>query len=195
MIIAKRSGISFEEFLNSRIFSPAGIQSARFGDSRDVFANGVTVYTRATPAPDRFHSIPLKPFVNRADDPLFHADLLYPAYTHASAGLYMTATDLAKLDSALQSFKLLKKAFLQQMWTPFRLKDGSLGDFTAGWQYDDLNGHRLVGHIGAGMAVYSSLIDDHFTLILLTNVQETKMWDLSQGILQIYVPGIVGASK
>jgi CubicO group peptidase (beta-lactamase class C family)/transposase len=195
MIIANRSGMSFEEFLNRRIFTPSGIQSARFGDSRDIFTNGVTVYTRATPAPDRFHSIPLKPFVNRANDPLFHADLLYPAYTHASAGLYMTAPDLAKLDSALWGGKLLKEKFLQQMWTPFRLKDGSLGDFTAGWQHDVLNGHRLVGHIGAGMAVYSSLIDDHFTLILLTNVQETKVWDLSQGILQIYVPGIVGASK
>ena len=77
------------------------------------------------------------------------------------------------------------------MWKPFRLNDGSLGDFTAGWQYDDLNGHRLVAHIGAGMAVYSSLIDDHVTLILLTNVQETKVWDLSQGILQLNVPGIL----
>lgn len=41
------------------------------------------------------------------------------------------------------------------------------------------------------LAVYSSLIDDHVTLILLTNVQETKVWDLSQGILQLYVPGIL----
>ena len=191
MIIEKKSGMSFEEFLNSRIFVPAGIHSARFGDSRDIFPHGVSVYTRASPAPDRFHSIPLKPFVNRATDPLFHSELLYPAYTRASAGLYMTAQDLAKLDSALQRGHLLNETLLQQMWKPFQLNDGSLGDFTAGWQYDNWNGHRFVGHIGAGMAVYSSLIDDHVTLILLTNVQETEVWDLSQGILQLYVPGIL----
>jgi len=190
MIIERKSGMAFEDFLTKRIFGPAGISSAQFGDSRNVFIRGVTVYTRATPAADRFHSVPLKPFVNRADDPLFHSDLLFPAYAHASAGLYMTGPDLAKLDSVLHQKHLLNDTLLREMWQPFRLNDGSLGDFTAGWQYDDWNGHRVVGHIGAGMAAYVSLVDDHVTLVLLTNVQETKVWDLSRQILHFYVPSV-----
>ena len=188
-IVEKVSGITFEEFLRQRIFVPAGISSARYGDSRDIFPKGVSVYTHAKPAADRFHSIPLKPFVNRATDPLFHSDLLFPDYTQASAGLYMSAPDLAKLDTVLHR-GLLKKSLLQQMWTPFRLKDGSLGGFTSGWQYDEWNGHPVVGHVGAGMAAYTSLLDDGVTVVLLTNVQETRVWDLSRGLLQLYVPGV-----
>jgi len=190
MVIEKKSAMDFEEFLTRRIFEPLGIASARFGDSRDVIPNGVTVYTRAKPAPDRFHSIPLKPFENHSDDALFHSQLLFMAYSHASAGLNMTAPDLAKFDSALYRGTLLQYPALVQMWTPFRLNNGSLADFTAGWQFDELNGHKIVSHIGAGMAQYSSLVDDHVSLILLTNVQETKVRELSLGILQIYVPAI-----
>jgi len=102
----------------------------------------------------------------------------------------MTATDLAKLDAALQRRQILRSNFLDQMWQPYRLANGSLGDFTAGWQYDDWNGHRVVGHIGAGMAAYSSLIKERVTLILLTNVQETKVWDLSREVLSLYVPSV-----
>jgi CubicO group peptidase (beta-lactamase class C family) len=189
IIVEKVSGTKFSEFLKNRIFVPAGISSARYGDSRDIFPKGVSVYTRANPAPDRFHSIPLKPFVNRATDPLFHSDLLFPSYTRASAGLYMTTPDLARLDTALRR-GLLNAASLHQMWMPFKLKNGSLGDFTAGWQYDDWNGHRVVGHIGAGMAAYTSLVDERVTLVLLTNVQETKVWDISRGLLDLYVPGV-----
>jgi CubicO group peptidase (beta-lactamase class C family) len=190
MIVEKESGMGFEEFLTKRIFDPLGMRSAVFGDSRDVFPNGVTVYTRAKPEQDRFHSIPLNPFENHKDDALFHSQLLFFAYTHASAGLNMTAPDLAKFDAASYRGNLLNQTALLQMWTPFRLNDGKLGDFTAGWEFDDLNGHRMVSHIGAGMAQYSLLVDDHISLILLTNVQETKVWDLSVGILQIYVPAI-----
>jgi CubicO group peptidase (beta-lactamase class C family) len=189
IIVEKVSGMKFSDFLNGRIFAPAGITSARYGDSRDILPQGVSVYTRADPAPDRFHSIPLRPFVNRATDPLFHSDLFFPSYTRASAGLNMTAPDLARLDTALHR-GLLSTALLRQMWMPYKLKNGSLGDFTAGWQYDDWNGHRVVGHIGAGMAAYTSLVDDHVTLVLLTNVQETKVWDISRGLLHLYVPGV-----
>lgn len=114
MIVEKKSGMKFDEFLSRRIFVPAGITSARYGDSRDIFPLGVPVYTRAKPAADRFHSIPLKPFVNQASDPLFHSDLLFPQYTKASAGLEMTATDLAKLDTALHR-GLLSTTLLRQM--------------------------------------------------------------------------------
>lgn len=190
MVIEKESGMPLEEFLARRIFVPLGMQSARFGDSRDVFPNGVTLYTRAIPAQDRFHSIPLKPFVNHKDDPLFHSELLFLPYSHASAGLNMTSSDLAKFDAALRRGSLLNQATLQQMWAPFRLNNGEVGDFTAGWQYADLNGHKIVSHIGAGMAQYSTLVDDHLTLILLTNVQETRVRDLSIGILGLYVPAI-----
>jgi len=188
--IERVSGLSFDEFLKTRIFVPTEITTARFGDSRDVFPRQMSVYTRAAPAADRFHSIPLRPFVNRADDVLSHSQLLFPAYTHASAGLNMTAADLSHLDSALRSGMLLEPKLLQRMWTPIHLADGSLGDFTAGWQRDEWSGHRVVGHIGAGMAAFIALPDDGYTLVLLTNVQETKIWDLGRRILQLYVPAV-----
>ena len=192
MIVEQASATTFATFLQREIFVPAGITSARFGDSREIVPRGVSVYTRAKPTPDRLHSTPLDPFVNREDDPLFHAALLYPSYAHASAGLSMTGPDLARLDSLLRGGTLLSDQTVQKMWEPTRLRDGSRGDFTAGWQYITWNDQHVVGHIGAGMSVYASLVDHGVTLVLLTNVQETRMWDLARGMLSLYVPEVQG---
>jgi CubicO group peptidase (beta-lactamase class C family) len=86
-IIEKISGVSYPEFLKQRIFSPLGITSAFFGDSRDVVPHFVTVYTRALPAADRLHSEPIVPFVNNPDDPLFHSMLLFASNTYGGDGL------------------------------------------------------------------------------------------------------------
>jgi CubicO group peptidase (beta-lactamase class C family) len=191
-IVERVSTTTFATFLQREIFVPAGITSARFADSREIVPRGVPVYTRARPTPDRFHSTPLDPFVNREDDPLFHSALLYPSYTEASAGLCMTGPDLARLDSLLRSGTLLSDEMVQTMWEPIRLRDGSRGDFTAGWQYTNWNDHQVVGHIGAGMSVYASLVAHGMTLVLLTNVQETRVWDLARGMLSLYVPDLQG---
>lgn len=190
MIVERLSATTFETFLQREIFAPAGIATARFGDFREIVPRGVPVYTRAKPTPDRFHSTPLDPFVNQADDPLFHAALLYPAFTRASAGLSMTGPDLARLDVLLRAGTVLSDEMVERMWEPIRLRDGSLGDFTAGWQHLNWNSHRVVGHIGAGMSVYASLVDHGVTLVLLTNVQETTVWDLARDMLSMYVPEV-----
>jgi CubicO group peptidase (beta-lactamase class C family) len=189
MIIEKESGMQFEEYLARRIFRPLGMKSTRFGDSRDIIPGCVAVYTRAFPTEDRFHSRPQSPWVNTKDDKLFRSNMpLYPEYQHAGAGLNMTATDLAKFDAALYQGRLLNQAMLKAMWTPFRLNNGKLGNFTAGWMTDQENG--LIYHVGAGMAQYSTLVARRLSLILLTNVQETKVKELSLGILKRYVPDL-----
>jgi CubicO group peptidase (beta-lactamase class C family) len=171
MIIEKESGMPFEPYLSSRIFRPLGMNSAQFGDSRDVIPHRVTAYTKR-------------------DDKLRHTQLIYTGYGHAGAGLNMTALDLAKFDAALYGERLLNQTRLKEMWTPYRLNNGKLGEFSAGWMTDPVNGHTMVYHIGAGMAQYSSLVDERISLILLTNMQATKVKELSLGILKCYVPDI-----
>jgi CubicO group peptidase (beta-lactamase class C family) len=190
MIIEKESGMPFEQFLSSRIFQPLGMKSAQFGDSRDVIPHSVSVYTRNVPAKDRFHSEVRLRWENKKDDKLYHSQLLFAEFRHAGAGLNMTALDLGKFDAALYEGRLLNQTRLKEMWTPYRLNNGKLGDFSAGWMTDPVNGHRMVYHIGAGMAQYSSLVDKRISLIVLTNVQSTKVKELSLGILKCYVPDI-----
>jgi D-alanyl-D-alanine carboxypeptidase len=185
MILEKTTGTTLPSFLERRIFAPLGMQSARFGDSREVIPHRVSVYTRASPAPDRFHSIPQHPWVNTPTDRLFHSQLLFADYMSASAGLNMTGGDLAKFDAALHHGALLRPHWLEQMWATRYLKSGRPGDFTAGWMTGEVKGKRVVYHIGAGMAQYSTVPDDGLSLILLTNVQETKVWELSVGILDV----------
>ena len=185
-IIEKISGVSYAEFLKQRIFSPLGISSAAFGDSRDVIPHSVTVYTRAVPAADRLHSEPIVPFVNKPDDPLFHSMLLFANYTYAGDGLNMTAQDLAKFDSALTQGKLLRPDILKKMWTPYKLRSGAIGDFSAGWMTEEFSGHQIFFHIGAGMAQYSVVPDSGLSVILLTNIQATKVNEISLGVLQYF---------
>jgi len=185
-IIERMSGVSYPEFLKQCIFSPLGITSVFFGDSRDVVPHSVTVYTRAVPAADRLHSEPIVPFVNKPDDPLFHSMLLFASYTYAGDGVNMTAQDLARFDSALTRGKLLRPDLLKKMWTPYKLRSGAIGDFSAGWMTEEFGGHQVFFHIGAGMAQYLVVPDSGLSVILLTNIQATKVNEISLGVLQYF---------
>jgi CubicO group peptidase (beta-lactamase class C family) len=61
--------------------------------------------------------------------------------TTADGSLYLTVLDLAKWDAALYTEKLLKKASLDEMWTPIRLNNGKTEKYGFGWRPDEVRGH------------------------------------------------------
>ena len=62
--------------------------------------------------------------------------------TTADGALYFTVYDLAKWDAALYSEKLLRRASLDQMWTPVKLNDGSTKNYGFGWGLAEVQGHH-----------------------------------------------------
>jgi len=193
MIVEKLSGMSLEEFLGRRIFTPLGMASARFGDSLDIIPNRVALYMNFTPQADRFH-VKRQPNGNGLPSPdgklWNNINFLYPQYQHGGVGLNMSAGDLAAFDVALRNGGVLNRQTLELMWTPFRLNNGRDGEFAGGWDTDVLNGHRVVFHIGAGMVEYAHLLDPDLTVILFTNNQGFNPYRMTIDVMRFFVPEV-----
>jgi CubicO group peptidase (beta-lactamase class C family) len=193
MMVERASGMPLEEFLNKRIFVPLGMTSARFGDSLDIVPKRVALYMNFIPQADRFH-VERQPNGNGLASPdgklWNNINFLYPEYQHGGVALNMNAKDLATFDMALNNGQVLDRRTLDLMWTPFRLNNGRYAEFAGGWDTDDLNGHRLIFHIGAGMVEYARLADVGLTVIILTNNQGFNPYRLTIGIMRFFTPAL-----
>jgi CubicO group peptidase (beta-lactamase class C family) len=184
MIIEKKSGMKFEDFLAKRFFEPLKMTSARFGDSRDLIPNRVVLYHRWVRDSSGRRVV--------SPDRLSHDSTSYPSYWYGGVGLNLSATDFARFDTALIQGRLLRAATLKQMWTPYKLAGGDSGEFAAGWQTSVLNGHRVVYIVGAGRVCYAHLVDDGYSVIWMANGRGgADVRDFVWDVLNRYVPGIV----
>jgi serine beta-lactamase-like protein LACTB len=61
-----------------------------------------------------------------------------PSYKWAGGGLLSTASDLVRLANALMSYEFLDSATVELLWTPQRLRDGSMNPqrYGMGWRID-----------------------------------------------------------
>jgi hypothetical protein len=103
----------------------------------------------------------------------------------------MTALDMIKWDEALRAGKVLKKASLDEMWTPIKLNDGKTHPYGFGWAVRQVNSRRLIEHGGAWQgfkAQISRFVDDNLTVIVFANLIQANQGQLANGVAQILVP-------
>lgn len=84
--------------------------------------------------------------------------------------VYSSAEDLLKWDQALYAEKLVKKATLQEAFTPGKLNNGKATRYGFGWVIDDPG--KKVSHTGGWVAfstVINRYIDKNQTIIVLGN--------------------------
>jgi CubicO group peptidase (beta-lactamase class C family) len=189
MIVEKVSGLSFEEFLARRFFRPLGMRRTSFGDSESVVAGRSTLYTRYVLSGGKLLDAP--------DGRIRTTRFTYPDYLHPGAGLNSTAADMAKWDAALGGGRVLKRRWLEEMWTAARLRDGrvfriegSTMGYGAGWLVDDTPGHKSAGHSGGDSTVYIHYIDDRLAVVVLTNCQGSGPDEIAGGVAALYVPAL-----
>jgi D-alanyl-D-alanine carboxypeptidase len=111
----------------------------------------------------------------------------------ADGSLYMSVLDLAKWDAALYGEKLLKRASLEQMWTPVKLNNGKTEPYGFGWFIMDAKGHRLIEHEGAWQGFNANIaryVDDKLTVIVLANLKGARAPMISHGVAGFYLPAV-----
>jgi len=183
MIVEKVSGMRLQDFLAKRIFEPLHLESARYGDTLDIIPGRVSLYDAYTPSVDRSVAFDRWDDLVVSKDKIWNYRVPYPEWLYGAAGLNINALDLAKFDAALSEGRLLSKRALEQMWTPYRLTDGTLGRFTAGWMTRMWNGHRMVFHLGGDLVIYARLVDEAVSVIWLTNLDPSNPYEVVSGIL------------
>jgi CubicO group peptidase (beta-lactamase class C family) len=173
ILIHRVTGEFYGDFLQQRIFRPLGMTSTRVMSEADIIPNRSSGYR------------------------LVNGELKNQEYVSASlnttadGSLYFNVLDLAKWDAALYTDKLLKRASLEQMWTPMKLKNGKATDYGFGWFIHQVNGHRLYEHAGAWQGystVIARYVDDQLTVAVLTNLDEdhARPTDIAHTVAAIY---------
>jgi hypothetical protein len=174
-IVEKASGVSYEEYVEQRIFAPLGM-------SRSMFCNN------STPVPDRAHGYG----VGRGT-PGRIPDVAFTPALFAAGGLCSTASDLITWLQGLHGGKVLSPKSYAELIAPARLNDGtslrySMGMFIA----EDSHGLRYLGHNGGGFGFSSETRwypDAKLAVVVLTNSEPDAITVAAEAIAGAVLPG------
>jgi len=175
VIISRVSGQSYGDFLQTRIFRPAGMSATHVADRTAITPNRVQGYLWVRGA-------------------LRLCLPLSPTRFRGSASLQSTLRDLIRWDAVLNGNTLLTPDSRKQMWTAGVLNDGKATGYGFGWEVSQVNGHPLIAHNGAMNGFLSSLQrypDDHVTVIVTINQSDlAESRRIASGIARLYLPAL-----
>lgn len=147
-IIEKVSGQSYEKFVAENLFAPAGMSDSGYDSNTAIIKRRASGYVR-TPAG----------YTN--------AGYLHMSIPHAAGALYATSGDLLKWQQALFAGKIVSKASLDRMITPFK------NDYALGVTSSLVNGRRVIAH-GGGIDGFNTHLayypDSKTVVVVLSNV-------------------------
>lgn len=191
LIVAKKSGSSYEQFLERRIFAPAGMKHSV------VYQKGKNkISARA------FGHSPLALDAG-AQAPLFRVDdQSSTSATLGDGGIYSNLEDLSKWDDALQNHTLLSAKEMEPALTPVRLADGSVPNwpkeenednlapgkpvsYAYGWFLDPYQDHARTWHTGSTKGfrnVIQRFTADGLTIVILSNRSDLNPKALAEEI-------------
>jgi CubicO group peptidase (beta-lactamase class C family) len=152
-IIEKVSGLTYEAFLDERIFKPLGLKSSCYGSTERIIPRRIPGYQEGKGG-----------FVN--------APYLSMTQPYAAGSLLSTVDDLAVWSDAVFAGKLVKKEWLDKAFTPYKLAGGESSGYGFGWFVADFAGHRSIEHGGGinGFSTYEmTLPEDRIFIAILTN--------------------------
>lgn len=195
MIIEKISGLSYENFVQTRLLRPAGMSHASFGDAWQIIPGRADLYTALDITPD--HS---KLQLHDGEPVLLHDKILHygskywPDYMAPAALLNGSIRDLINWEKALAAGKLITGLSLNEMAMPYKLPGGKSGDFGLSFFTKSLgpNVHRyaMVSYGGGAATWRLAIPEKHLTVIVLTNLQDSEPEKLTLGIAALYEPSI-----
>jgi CubicO group peptidase (beta-lactamase class C family) len=147
-IIEKASGQSYEKFVADNIFTPLGMHDSGYDSNTAIIKRRASGYIR-TPAG----------YVN--------AGYIHMSIPHAAGALYSTTGDLLKWEQALFAGKVVSKASLDRMITPFK------NDYALGLTSTLDKGRRVISH-GGGIDGFNTHLayypDTRTVIVALSNV-------------------------
>jgi serine beta-lactamase-like protein LACTB, mitochondrial len=155
-IIERASSVPYFEYMQTNVFDPAGMSTARADDVEALIPNRAHGYSR-TPAGTLLNSS-LSDVSNRV----------------AGGGLCATAEDVARFASSLLKGSLLKRPTLETMLTRQKTRDGRTTGYGLGFMVRADPIRREVYHLGGQPRVSSVLLllpDQGVAVVLLCNLE------------------------
>jgi CubicO group peptidase (beta-lactamase class C family) len=153
LLIEKASGLSYADYVQQKLFEPAGMRDSRY-------CSESAIVTR------RAHGYDMGP------KGLVRAGYLVHTWPYAAGSLCSTAGDLVAWNRALHGVKLLSERSYRELVTPGSLNDGTRIRYAKGVAVDSLHGRRTVHH-GGDISGFASELqwypDGEVTIAVLIN--------------------------
>jgi serine beta-lactamase-like protein LACTB len=167
------SGMKFINYLQEKVFRPAGMEHIQADDAFAIIPNRARGYRKTekgevvnTVLADTSNKIP-------------------------GGGMISTATDLADFAIATMHAKLASPATLEKMWTPQSMRDGKKTGSGLDWGLAEIKGHKKVSHSGAQPGTSTDLIlvpDLNAAVVVMINMDGVPASQLADQILEGLVP-------
>jgi CubicO group peptidase (beta-lactamase class C family) len=168
-IVTRVSGRHWAEFVQARVFAPAGMTDTAPTNHLPRPARHATGYDGKDNAKRAAEWVALR----------------------ASGAFRSTVGDLAKWDALLDGDALLTAATKREMWAPVRLNDGTTHPYGFGLHTAAPGDRRRVIWHGGGLPGFASYfgryLDDGVTVILLTNGNDVDVAAIGRGIAERYL--------
>lgn len=172
LIVEKASGLSFAEFLKTKIFAPLGMKRTV------AFEEGISTVS------DRAFGY------SRTDTGWVFSDQSTTSAVLGDGGIYTSITDMLLWDHSLTVGYLVPLYLLRSGWTPATLHDGSRTEYGFGW-FLDLSGRSPRHyHTGSTLGFRNIIVRypvQHLTIIILTNRNEGELLPLADEIAEAYL--------
>jgi CubicO group peptidase (beta-lactamase class C family) len=163
LVIERVSGKSYAQFIKENLLDPAGMRDSGYDTHAAVIHHRASGYTRG---PDGFENAP-------------YIDMNVP---FAAGGLYSTTGDLLRWERALFGGKILSRASLEQMTTPFKQNYGF------GVVIRTLDGDRIIEHSGSLEGFNTELIHgarNNLVVVVLSNVSGPAADQLANDLFKV----------
>ena len=180
MVVEKRSGMSFGDFLRQRIFTPLGMAGTiAYEKGRNEVTHRAYGHTRTSAG-------------------WSETDQSSTSATLGDGGVYTSLDDLEKWDGALAHHTLLTAKEMEPALTPataangapLQQSDGSLAPlYGFGWFLNPYRGHRRYAHYGETVGFRTAIQhfpDDRLTVIVLANRAEVDAPALAESVADLY---------
>ena len=171
-IIAQVSGMPWQDYIQAKLFVPAGMNNSRMTDFYPIIPNRANGYMHIK-------------------DVLINADAMYAV--RPSGGFLSTSSDMILWDKVLREEKIiLKKENWELLWTPV-IKTSNNPDaknyYGFGWEIEEYKGHKAVSHGGANTGFRSFIIrfiNDGLSIIIMTNTEEARPAVIARALADHY---------
>ena len=173
-IVERLSGMSYEDFLRTRIFEPLGMTRTRYEDESLVETDRATGYTR---------------FAMGVQEHESHLDY---TWLSGAGAIESTLADLETWNNAIDRGTLLSAASREMMHTSFKLADGSDTRYGFGLFLQPLPGGKHVVLHGGDTTGFGTqdarFVEDGIDVIVLTNQEPASYNAIMSAVYRAVVP-------
>jgi len=139
---------------------------------------------------DRWRIVPhrARPYTKK-DFRIINAGFMDSSYKIPGGGLLSTAEDLVRFETALAEGKLLKREAVDQMWTSLKTKDGQPTNYGLGFEIQEVNGKKVIGHTGGQQGCSTAMVElpnGRIAVAVMANIDEVPAPALAGEILKVY---------